>query len=98
MRFVDPDGRDVWKLDEEGNIVKRIEDETRDAFYMVPKDADGDYQRTYTVDADREIYNSISFKYETVRSAIEETVNLDGYRYYTSLLDILQFKLRDYVE
>ena len=43
VRFVDPNGRDVWEINQQGEIVKRIKDTTQDAFYMVAKDADGNY-------------------------------------------------------
>ena len=79
IKYIDPDGRDVWELDESGNIINRIEDKTQDAFFMVAKDADGNYQRTYTTDADgNKNYNSISFDYGTVKSVKEETVIRDG--------------------
>jgi uncharacterized protein RhaS with RHS repeats len=67
IRFIDPYGLDVWEFDKEGRITKRIEDKTQDAFYMVEKDADGNYQRMFTTDAEgNKTYNSISFEYGTV--------------------------------
>jgi RHS repeat-associated protein len=67
LRFIDPDGRDVWEINNKGEIVNRIEDKTQDAFYMVAKDADGNYQRTFTADSDgNRNYNSISFEYGTI--------------------------------
>jgi hypothetical protein len=79
VRFVDPTGKDVWEIDAEGRIVNRIEDKTQDAFYMVQKDGDGNYQRTYTTDEDgNKQYNSISFEYGTVESQKSITYSPDG--------------------
>jgi RHS repeat-associated protein len=85
VRFVDPDGRDVWEVNATGEIVNRIKDKTQDAFFMVAKDADGNYQRTFTADADgNKTYNSISFEYGTVESqrttAINSTDSYDTYK------------------
>ena len=69
VRFIDPTGQDVWEINSQGEIINRIEDKTQDAFYMVTQDADGNYQRTYTIDSDGNInYNAISFKYGTIES------------------------------
>ena len=77
--LVDPDGRDVWEINDEGRIINRIKDKTQDAFYMVAKDADGNYQRTYTTDADgNKNYNSISFEYGTVESQRSISFSPDG--------------------
>ena len=77
MRYVDPNGRDVWEIDYEGNIIKRIEDKSQDAFFMVEKGADGNYQRTYTTDEDgNKIYNNISFEYGTVTAVRTPVVNI----------------------
>jgi len=63
VRFIDPDGRDVWEINYQGEIVNRIKDKTQDAFYMVDKNGN----RTYTTDADgNKHYNSISFEYGTI--------------------------------
>ena len=79
VRFVDPNGRDVWEINQQGEIVKRIKDTTQDAFYMVAKDADGNYQRTYTTDADGNMaYNSISFGYGTIESQRSISFSSDG--------------------
>lgn len=85
IRFIDPDGRDVWEVNETGEIVNRIKDKTQDAFFMVAKDADGNYQRTFMTDAEgNKNYNSISFKYGTVESqrttAINSTDSYDTYK------------------
>jgi RHS repeat-associated protein len=79
VRFVDQTGQDVWEIDAEGRIIQRIEDKTQDAFYMVAKDADGNYQRTFTTDAEgNKNYNSISFKYRTVESQRSISFSPDG--------------------
>jgi uncharacterized protein RhaS with RHS repeats len=85
VRNIDPDGRDVWEMNGQGEIVNRIKDRTQDAFYMVAQDADGNYQRTFTTDAEgNRNYNSISFKYGTVESqrtiGINSTQSYDVYK------------------
>lgn len=46
---------------------------------MVAKDADGNYQRTYTTDADGNMaYNSISFGYGTIESQRSISFSSDG--------------------
>ncbi|MEA4919205.1 RHS repeat-associated core domain-containing protein, partial [Proteiniphilum sp.] len=63
IRFIDPDGRDVWEINDVGKIVNRIKDKMQDAFYMV----DNKGNRTYTTDADgNKSYNSISFEHGTI--------------------------------
>ncbi|MFR8632528.1 MAG: RHS repeat-associated core domain-containing protein, partial [Barnesiella intestinihominis] len=63
VKYVDPDGRDIWEINDVGKIVNRIKDKTQDAFYMV----DNKGNRTYTTDVDgNKSYNSISFEYGTI--------------------------------
>ena len=57
IRFVDPDGRDVWEINSQGEIINRIKDKTQDAFYMVATGENGKYQRTD---------KSIAFEYGTI--------------------------------
>ena len=77
VRFIDPTGQDVWEINSQGEIINRIEDKTQDAFYTVAQDADGNYQRTYTIDSDGNInYNSISFEYGTVTAVRTPTINV----------------------
>ncbi|MDD2961844.1 MAG: hypothetical protein PHR45_07170 [Muribaculaceae bacterium] len=47
LMLVDPSGMDVWEINYQGEIVKRITDKTQDALYMVAKNSDGEYERTY---------------------------------------------------
>lgn len=44
IRYIDPNGMDVWELDYDGNIVNRIKDKTQDAFHMVQQ-MEGQWQR-----------------------------------------------------
>ena len=60
VRFIDPTGQDVWEINSQGEIINRIEDKTQDAFYTVAQDADGNYQRTYTIDSDGNINYIVS--------------------------------------
>jgi RHS repeat-associated protein len=77
IRYIDPDGRDIWEVNDQGKIINHIKDKTQDAFYMVAKDADGNYQRTFTTDADgNKTYNSISFEYGTVTAVRTPPINL----------------------
>lgn len=85
IRYIDPDGRDVWEINNAGEVVNRKKDKTQDAFFMVSKDEEGNYQRTFTTDAEgNKNYNSISFKYRTVESqkttAINSTDSYDTYK------------------
>jgi RHS repeat-associated protein len=85
VNYIDPDGRDVWEINGTGEVVNRIKDKTQDAFFMVAKDADGNYQHTFTTDAEgNKNYNSISFKYGTVKSqrttALNSTDSYDTYK------------------
>ena len=70
-----------------GKIISRIHDNTQDAFYMVAKDADVNYQRTFTTDADgNKNYNSISFKYGTIES--QRTIPINS----TESYDVFQVR------
>jgi RHS repeat-associated protein len=85
VRYVDPTGQDVWEINNQGEIINRIKDKTQDAFYMVAKDENGNYQRTFEVDPEgNKTYNSISFKYGTVESqrttALNSTDSYDTYK------------------
>jgi hypothetical protein len=42
---IDPDGRDDWELDKRGNTINRIENKERDAFFIVEKNKDGEWNR-----------------------------------------------------
>ena len=79
VNYVDPDGRDIWEIDYDGRIINRIENKTQDAFYMVAKDSNGDYQRTFSVDEDgNKKYNSINFEYGTIESQLSASYNIMG--------------------
>jgi RHS repeat-associated protein len=58
IKYIDPDGRDVWEIDEKGNIVSHTIDKTKDAFYRV--DASGNRLEGEN--------NSIEFTYGTIKS------------------------------
>ena len=69
VNFIDPDGRDIWEINDEGRIINRFADKTKDAFYVVAMDANGNYQRAFTIDAEgNKTYKSISFEYGTIES------------------------------
>ena len=78
IRFIDPDGRDVWEFDELGNIINRIKDTNQDAFYKVAKNEDGKWERTFTMDGEgNKTFDGISFEYGTVKHNMP-TVNVGG--------------------
>lgn len=79
IKYIDPTGNDIWEINSKGEIVKRTTDTTQDAVYIVSKDKDGNYQRTYTIDAEgNKNYNSISFEYGTITSVKEEEIKTDA--------------------
>lgn len=81
VKYIDPDGKDVWEIDYEGRIINRIKDKTQDAFYMVEKDSNGDYQRTFSEDKDgNKVYDSISFEYGTIESQLSASYDIEGER------------------
>ncbi len=59
VNLIDPSGRGIWEIDNEGRIVRYKENNTTDSFYIVSKAEDGTYERTG---------QSISFDYGTVIS------------------------------
>ena len=63
IMLIDPDGRDVWDIDVDGNIVNFQKDETRDAFYMGYIDGDGNYHRQMDSHGHE---RSIQFEYGTI--------------------------------
>ena len=63
VRHIDPDGRDVWDIDQNGNIINHIKDTSKDAFYIVQQDNDGNYQRM-TDDNGKEL--CMEFEYGTI--------------------------------
>ncbi len=67
--FVDPNGMDIWEINEAGKVVNRIEDKTKDEFHMV--DADGN-----RIEGKCE-----TFKYGTIKSEYQKDIitrNKDG--------------------
>ena len=38
VKYVDPDGRDIWELDTEGNVVNQVKNEEFDQFVIFDKD------------------------------------------------------------
>ena len=64
LRLVDPDGRDIWEINQEGKIVNRIKTTERDAFYIV------DDNGNRMVDENNKLcIKSISFKYGSVKES-----------------------------
>lgn len=69
LRFIDPNGMDVWEVDNGGDIISRIKDKSQDAFHIVQQ-VEGKWQRVEG--------QSISFEYGTVQSQKSYTYSLDG--------------------
>ena len=79
VRFVDPDGEDVWEINRLGIIYNMAEDKTQDAIYVV----DDQGNRTYTIDNDgNKCYNSIIFDYGTIESCRRYDDSQNGYDVY----------------
>ena len=66
IKFIDPTGKDVWEIDANGNVINRKKDKTQDAFYRV--DSDGKRMEGEGT--------SITFKYGTIKSQKEVTINV----------------------
>ncbi len=47
--YVDPDGEDVWELNEEGRVLRHIHDDSKDAFRMNGKEIAFDYGTVVSV-------------------------------------------------
>jgi len=74
-----------------GRIINRIKDKTQDAFYIVEKDSEGNYQRVFSTDENgNKVYESISFDYGTIESQRNITYSPDNKT--TDLIDI--YKVR----
>ncbi len=65
VNIIDPNGMDIWELDNMGNVVNRIKDKEKDSFHIVKKNADGEWKRTG---------KEISFEYGTIGATHEVTV------------------------
>jgi RHS repeat-associated protein len=76
IKYIDPDGMDVWQIDVDGNIINRIEDKTQDAFHFGSLDADGNFKmRQVRDDNDNMVDVAISFEYGTVTNVFNHTVS-----------------------
>ena len=66
---VDPDGMDVWDINDEGRIITRQKDTSMDIFYLCKKNDVGEYERVRSYDENGNMsYISISFDYGTIES------------------------------
>ena len=69
MNLVDPEGMDVWEIDQRGNIIQKIFDLTQDAFYLVHKNENGQYSRKTMTDSEGNIKEvGMVFAYGTISS------------------------------
>ncbi|MCD7971298.1 MAG: hypothetical protein LUG18_01315 [Candidatus Azobacteroides sp.] len=75
VKFIDPDGKDIWEINQDGEIINQIKDKSQDAFYMVQKNNDGEYERITNSDGSE---LGISFKYGTVETQKSLSYSPDG--------------------
>ncbi len=68
VNFVDPDGMDIWEIDNNGYIINRIKDDKQDTFQIVEQDSEGNWQRTG---------QSVSFEYGTFSFKDNTFINSD---------------------
>ena len=69
LRFIDPTGMDIWEVDENGNVINHIKDNTQDAFFRVGSDGK-------RIEGDG---NSATFKYGTMKERNQKvSVKRDG--------------------
>ncbi len=66
LRFIDPDGRDEWEINEKGEIINRIENKNEDSFHIV----DSDNKRIEG--------KSITFEYGTVTAQRNPKAKVKG--------------------
>lgn len=72
VKYVDPDGKDIWSVDKMGNIQQRIHDDKIDCISLV----DANKNPVYDLDG-KPI--SISFEYGTISQSVEKTVDNKEY-------------------
>ncbi|MCR4828530.1 MAG: hypothetical protein K5864_03605 [Bacteroidales bacterium] len=63
LKLVDPNGEDIWEINENGEVVNHIKDKTKDAFYRVNENGE-------RIEGEG---NSIEFKYGTIESHIRRS-------------------------
>jgi RHS repeat-associated protein len=66
--LVDPNGMDIWEINDQGEIVSRTEDKSQDKFIIVSFDSEGNKVEG----------PSKSFEYGTVTDVRTPTVNVEG--------------------
>ena len=88
VNFVDPEGRDIWEVDNEGRIVSYKHSTESDTFYIVDKEDNGNIIRRKD-DEGNDI--SISFKYGTVENTRSITFSPDNNKT-VGIYDIIQVR------
>ena len=75
--ITDPRGNDIWEINNRGEIINKLDDKTQDAFFLVRKNAEGNYQRIKTNDANGNLVDTgITFKAGTVTAVRRPKVNI----------------------
>jgi len=76
VRFVDPNGQDIWEVDSDGNIAYHEVDKSQDVIYKVSDvDANDDSNRVKNEDG---TVASVSFDYDTVHSIRDDKKDQNG--------------------
>ena len=76
VKLVDPDGRDIWEIDNEGNVVNRISDNTRDIFYIV--DDNGNRNEEISISFDNIIISSFKSNYNYKYNCTFDSYEING--------------------
>lgn len=74
VKYIDSDGRDVWEINQFGEIINRIKDKTHDAFFIVQQ-VGGNRQRIEG--------QSVTFDYGIIKDARKPQISMrdrDGKR------------------
>lgn len=67
VKYIDSDGRDVWEINQFGEIINRIKDKTQDAFFIVQQ-VGGNRQRIEG--------ESVTFDYDTIKDARKPQISM----------------------
>jgi hypothetical protein len=68
VRYIDPNGMDVWEFDDMGNVLSHTKTKEHDAFYIM-QNVDGDWQRSG---------QELVFEYGTVTGYRTPSINVRG--------------------
>lgn len=69
MKYVDPDGKDIWELNEQGSLVNKIADKTQDAIRMNGKQISFEHNSISSVTQD-DYQTTFSFGNEDIAASV----------------------------